>query len=277
MITQIKKILSIPLLKILHNTSKELFNDKGKICIVMGFSRSGTSVVCSLVSTCGYYFGESKDLKKANNLNPMGFFEHKKFFLLTDKLLRQSGYKKSITFPSEDLSAKGFLNRVRRVITRVQLMFLIRQFQKTTDRYAFKTTPLAFYFLKKYLSNVKIIGVYRDPITSAYSNAKVFGKGDTFYQLLRYWTGMNKEMIYHLSTNSSFLVKYEDLLSKDRQKIVVKKMSEFLGYNNSEELLPLIKQEFNRSLSETESLKKYYPIPTETKEVFNALESMRSY
>ena len=48
-----------------------------KAVIVLGVGRDGTSLVAGILSKIGFFFGEEDDLIAPNEINPLGFWEHK--------------------------------------------------------------------------------------------------------------------------------------------------------------------------------------------------------
>jgi len=48
-----------------------------KAVIVLGVGRDGTSLVAGILSKIGFFFGEEEDLIAPNEINPLGFWEHK--------------------------------------------------------------------------------------------------------------------------------------------------------------------------------------------------------
>lgn len=251
-------------------------NNSENTCVVMGFPRSGTSLVASLISECGYSFGEEKDMKEGRKTNPMGFYENLRFFKLMDECLRQSGYKRSYAPQgSLSLSAKGIVNKAKRLITRKKIRNLLHREIQRNGKFAVKSTPLNFYFFRQYIPKCKIVAVYRDPIVTSHSNTKIFSRGYTFSQLLRYWGRSYEETLYHISTCESLLIRYEDLFDEKKRDVILQELAAFLGGGNINGMRDRISPELVRSKKEVEVLKENYPLDRITKEIFQTLESLK--
>lgn len=75
----------------------------GRVLLVTGMHRSGTSATAGALQRLGIYFGEPAELMPANPANPRGYFEHLEVVGIHDRLLRACGG--SWDMPPTDRSA----------------------------------------------------------------------------------------------------------------------------------------------------------------------------
>jgi len=90
--------------------------------IVLGMHRSGTSLLSSLLDSCGVYFGESEDFIEVNEENPRGFWERKDVRQLNDDMLHSmnADWDELLNFsPSRfDLDVnEGLLGRAENILS----------------------------------------------------------------------------------------------------------------------------------------------------------------
>lgn len=64
-----------------------------KNILIMGYPRTGSSVLTNIMRDSGYYVG--KDLKPANEFNPKGFYEDIRIKLIIENIFRESGLSES--------------------------------------------------------------------------------------------------------------------------------------------------------------------------------------
>jgi len=241
--------------------------------VVTGFPRSGTSFLSRLVSLCGVSFGEESDLKAGRSINPHGFFENRRFFELVDAMLLEAGFKNSYAIPKgASLNAKGSYRRIKRMVTRIRMTRFLEDSQGRGADFGVKITPLALHLLRPHVQRMKVIGVFRDPHASVYSNTKIFGKGQPFSVMMEHWKETNKELLYHLAVNESILVSFDDLFNEKRTSAILEKLSRFIGGGDVAELNKVRDPSLYKQSSELKELRRIYPLDGETKEIFDALE-----
>ncbi len=215
-------------------------------CLIIGFPRSGTSIVSLLVSLCGYNFGSKEELKKPSDINPLGFYENKKIGFILNKLMNQAKIERSYYFGLNSFRAKGFLNRIKRVIYRNKLVAQLEGLSNS-GKFGMKTTPQLAYFLSKILSNNKLIAVYRNPVSCCVSHSKILYNGDTFSQLLEYWKESNLDLIFHVISKGGILVKYEDLMDPNLSQEKLATISKYLEAEYTDHPMKYLKPDLNRN------------------------------
>lgn len=243
--------------------------------VVIGFQRSGTSLVSQLVNRAGVYFGEKENMKRVDPRNPQGFFEYEPLFRISRAMLRQAGYKTEIDiYTHRDLRAKGLVGRLRRAVSRRNLLKIFASFSRGNRLWGFKSFPLSFYLFKHYLGDYKLVGIYREPHAAAQSIMKAWGAGRfTYPQALRFWTEANKNMLYHLAdAPDSILVKYEDLIDEGRRGEILEKLVDFIRVESKDDLNSVITHKLNRSTQKAVVIEEIYPLSLETQEVLERLE-----
>ena len=248
-----------------------------KAFVVLGFQRSGTSMVCDMLNRAGVYFGDPKELMAPDSRNPNGFFEHKRLFKLCRKFLKESGKTMDYNFNFEkQLKAEGYANRFSRFFTRISIMNILSRIPSNREVFGIKSFPIFWYFVKPYLPKEKIvIAVYRDPFSVATSFETAWPGRFNVSQIIHFWTIAHKDMIFHLSAEKNFaLFSYEDLIDPEKRKNIVKKIHEISGLDPVK-LESVFDDKLNRSGGRASRLKEMYPLPEETKKVLESLEKIK--
>lgn len=241
--------------------------------IVLGTSRSGSSLVTSLLQACGVYLGE--DLRSPGRHNPRGYFEHIEVRKIDKRLLSEAGYisGRDFTNPSfgdsesANLIAKGYINKIRRQITK----HLMRKFIENNkrDSWGFKANGMTFRLWKKMIPNPKIIFVYREPYSVARSWMKASSETLSFNRQLKEWLNANMELLYDVETCESMVVEYEDLFNN---KNSVKEIVKFVGSGDESKLEKIIDPKLNNS-----KWSKKMEYPAEIQSLLNVLASYKKY
>ncbi len=180
-------------------SQKHPINQEHNVFVVLGFQRSGTSLLGQILHTLGVNFGEEIDMKKVDFRNPKGFYENEKIFKVLRSMLNQAGVRDEFGEKSS-LDAKGFLKRLGRAFSRVRLQKELSILSKSSS-WGLKSFPILFYYLKPYLpKSTKLVGVYRHPLAVAESFMKAWEGGRySFEQVIELWSKANRDMLYHLS------------------------------------------------------------------------------
>ncbi len=279
---KLRKALMYPLWRLYAGKERNMALNKDTsqpLYIVMGFQRSGTSLICDMLNACGVYFGEKRDLMRPDDRNPNGFYEHNTIFEASRSFLKQAGYPDDMYY-DRDLRAKGALNKIARTITRSCMMSVLSKLNQNAfaqnKPFGFKSFPLFFYFWKKYLPNYKIVAVYRDPMTVAHGFMKAWPQGKyTFDQVLEHWTKSNRDLLYHTSVVPSLVIQYEDLFDSAKKSKIAQEIVKFVGQGNPTDVEALIQSDLNRSGAALEALRSRYPFDARVKAVMEALESVK--
>lgn len=247
-----------------------------KAFVVLGFQRSGTSLVGQILSKLGVHFGEGDDMKKIDFRNPKGFFENEKIFNILRQMLSQAKIKDEFGVVSS-LEAKGAIGRVRRAVSRIKLQKELSLLSKH-DSWAVKSFPVLFYYLKPYLpKTTKIIAIYRHPFVVATSFMKAWAGGRySFYQVVELWSKANRDMLHHIQDTESLLICYEDLFIAEKSENILLKIKDFVGSNISiGELQQVLDPGLNRSSKKVTTSSENYILSDEVKKTLDTLERLK--
>lgn len=185
--------------------------------VVLGFPRSGTSMVAQLLSSAGYFFGDSKESMKPDLRNPKGYFEHGPLFRLSRTFLREAGVMGDLDPAPYGLGARGLVNRLRRAFTRRDMMATLDLLAEKPP-FGVKLFPRFYYFWKQYLpASTQIIAIYREPMAVANSFLAAWPGGRySIDQVLTFWAEHNRDLLFQLrESGNAVLLKYEDLLDPE--------------------------------------------------------------
>lgn len=247
---------------------------KGEVFIIMGFQRSGTSLLANIAKTCGVFFGNQKELKGPLITNPKGFFEHKLVSLLSWKYLSQAGYTGNIDY-NVNLHTKNFWQAVRRLFTVRHMHRVLYKLSAQSKKWGLKNFPLFYYIWKDYLPKHKIIAIYRDPYVATHSFLNIFWPAKFTYEYgLSLWVQAQKDLIYHTSQTESILVRYEDLIDNKTNTEVIEKIIAFIGSGNVQDVKAVIDASLNRKKNETSQLN--YPACKEVDRILETLNTLKS-
>lgn len=249
----------------------------GTAIVIIGFERSGTSLLGQLLAKSGVYFGETDSMKKSDFRNPKGFYEHNDIFNLSRKFLKESGFRDDMPDSSKNFRAEGFLNKIKRINTRSGMLRTLKSISNGRSVWGFKNFPSFFYFWKGYLSRYKLVGIYRNPSSVGVSCTRAWPAGMyTFDQIINFWTKANKDLLYHMLFTNSILICYEDLLDPNKSDRILAKLVDFLGMGSVSDIKGIVTSELNRSSGLTEAIDATYPYSIETKNTLAALESLKA-
>lgn len=199
----------------------------------MGFPRSATSAVSRLVEATGVDFGDRRKMRGSDTRNPDGYLELKKINQIDSSLLREAGHVSEFVYDStQDLRPRGLIRRIRRMITRVRMLLILHHLSRRGGMWGIKLFPLPFHLWNLYIPKVRIVAVYRHPLTASSSLARNMRRW-TFGQLLELWASYNVELLYHLSNHDFVLVKQESLQDASTRHKEMERVASFLGTNTS--------------------------------------------
>lgn len=242
--------------------------------VVLGFPRSGTSMVGQLAHAAGYSFGDSAESLQADARNPKGYYEYGPLFRLSRTFLHEAGVTGDLDPVPAGFRAKGPLKRLQRAYTRRAMMKTLDELAKKSP-FGVKLFPRFYYFWKQYLpASTKIVAIYREPEAVVRSFMAAWPGGRyTNEQALMLWAEHNRDMLFQLKdVPGAFLLKYEDLLDAKRGPGVLSALANYLG-TTPERFNGVIEQSLNRSQGTEARL----PLPESVKETYTALETHRSY
>ncbi|MCF8067728.1 MAG: glycosyltransferase [Desulfobacterales bacterium] len=197
------------------------------LIVVLGMHRSGTSVLTNILSKAGFFVGDKEDLIQPNKYNKDGFFERWSVLKLNEQILEQCG---GFCFepPDEDkINSVNIDSSIREILS-----------VYNGHNHAIIKDPrlcLTFPVWKSSLGpNIKIIRISRNPEAVASSMVKrnKFST-ETALQLNQIY---NERADKYSEGYPLFKMQYEDLFSKERQKIL-DKLADFLKINISLETI----------------------------------------
>lgn len=216
-------------------------------------------------------------MRPADSRNPEGFLELIEMNRIDDRLVHESGFSNHLV-AEEWLGLRATsLRRFSRLVTIFRMKRLLKKLSDGADRspWGFKQMPHTFYWWKREIPKVRIIGIYRDPRTCAASIHRTFGRF-TFRQALLWWTRGNQELLFHLSQSENLLVRFEDLIDPAKRQSVIESIVLFCGGDVSRLAKVLEDTEASRpttNRSEKSALAvEMLPLPQETEAVYLALE-----
>lgn len=260
--------------KIINNIDEKFTSSS--VHVVLGNPRSGTSLVSQLVHACGVYFGDIDRQRKGDQDNPRGYLEFREITRPTRLFFKEAGLRRSTpTYGLETMRARGFVGKLRRYFTRLKMKRVIQEAVESHDTFGFKSFPFYFYAWEGYLPKAKIIAVYRDPYCCVYSQMRKWPAVRRFAQAMELWTIGSEDLLYHISTKDSMLIKYEDLFDDHARSRVLTKLVDFVGGGDESELKKIIDPSLNRSSKAVDALRVVYPLDHRTKVILEALENQK--
>ncbi len=271
MLRTLKPILWVPWRMIERLLLSAVDGDKG--VVIMGYPRSGTSLLSRIVHELGYSFGDTRRMRTPDWKNPEGFFEQVRVNRIDVALMQQGGNRSVQHFSlNGGMRPQSLIAKMARLFTRVRMLFVIKQLKANSSRWAIKLFPAPYYFWREYVSSAKIVAIYRDPLASAYSSSRVFGRM-SFRDYIDDWTKANEELLYHIGTKDSFLMSVESLAEPGVQKSVLQQLRLFLQTPDTVALPTILHSSaFASTHAEVQRLHELYPLPKRTEEVWRALE-----
>jgi hypothetical protein len=130
--------------------------------VVLGASKSGTSVTAGILHHLGVHMGS--DLRPPDDRNPRGYFEDGDFLRLNDRILRSADGEAWIPPPLESVMAVGpqFEEGITSIIR-------ARDEARTVWGWKVTTTCLTFGLFAPYLRSPRVVTVVRNPLDTARS------------------------------------------------------------------------------------------------------------
>ena len=247
----------------------------GQPVVVMGFQRSGTSLLTNLVHSCGVSLGKENEFRPPLISNPHGFFEHRKIFRLSWKYLRQAGIQDGMT-QNISFTPTSFRRKIERLVTVRKMHVTLNRLSSSGDKWGMKLFPLFYYFWKVYLPKHKIVAIYRDPYASTHSYLEVFWPARfTYDDGLKQWLQAQKDMLYHITQANSLLIRYEDLVDDSKNDRILQSLADFIGGGDVSRLKSLIDPSLNRSIKKVSRLSNTYPEDNEISHILRILDNLR--
>ena len=215
------------------------------IIVVLGMHRSGTSLVSGILSKMGVNMG--KKLLKASVENPKGYFEDIEFFNLNKKILEEAGGSWNLP-PNKEVLLK--------VMKKNENKFedIINRKNKNSTLWGWKD-PRTILTIDGYINflspkKTKFIIVFRNPLTIAYSLEKKKKKKFRVevidgLELSNIYSHELVRFIKKYPRYNKLFLAYESILKEKEES--VKKISEFVGIEASNDIYSFIDNKLDRS------------------------------
>ena len=201
--------------------------------IVLGASRSGTSVTAGVLSALGVDMGR---VREGTADNPMGAFEDRDFEAIHRDLFRAVGADKNYWDPptrEEIAAAAGPLS------ADIELFIRDKSNGKTLWGWKHPRTILTFDLFLPYLSRPHLIIVFRNPIGIARSSVEITSRYEDKVDFLRalkltnyYYTEMVDILSRHPGLPTIFIA-FEDLVRHPLRE--TRRIADFLGIDWTED------------------------------------------
>ena len=169
--------------------------------VIMGFHRSGTSLMGSLVESAGY---KIENTLKPNNLNPKGFWESIAVIAENGRLLQQAG---------GDWDNPPEREKIEKLKANKEVL---------NGAEAVKNPRFCLTFPCWDFKNAKVIKMIRNKYDACQSLAK--GMGMTIERCLFLYSLYEERMNEYIKDNEKIEVNFEDLIQKKVSELV-----EFIG------------------------------------------------
>ena len=204
-----------------------------KVFLVIGYNRSGTSLVAGLLHKMGVNMG--KRLKGASSANEKGFFENLEFVKLNIRILEDNGFDiNAYPNPKQSDVAKlksQYKKEIKELVSRNK-----DKLWGWKDPRTFFTFPL----YEPFLENIHFIVVYRNPISAVQSmiyRDNAWGANKDFEYCLRIYHDYYQKIGEFFAKNEKYprtYVAYERFFENNEQ---VKELCNFVGikYKSVEE------------------------------------------
>jgi hypothetical protein len=199
---------------------------KAKTVIVVGFQRSGTSVLASILETLGVSMGN--DALEASRANPFGYFEDETIFYLNSEILKSAnGSEYSPPSRDEILNQRGlFEDEIKRYIA-------ARSQNASVWGWKHPATTLTLDLMIPYIQNPYVIACQRDCSAAARSLAKMVDFTSKEAETL---CALYKRRLEEFKTHNPDVrvldVAYENVVAKTEQE--VRRIAEFTNMNPSD-------------------------------------------
>ena len=202
----------------MKNSIKQLFRKKPVAVIVVGMHRSGTSCLAGSLQQKGVFLG---DVFRWNPHNLKGNRENAEIMKLNDKVLEYNNG--TWDSPPSDLKWNTELSDERDLI-----IYNFLQSKKPVFGFKDPRTTFTLPFWEERLSNIFLVGSFRDPV----SVAKSLGKRNNMKtsEAFELWIKYNSKLISLYNKYQCFLVNFD--VEKDEYINLINRISKKLKLKN---------------------------------------------
>ena len=198
---------------------------------VTGMHRSGTSLVARLLTSSGIYSGGTADFHEPEKQDPNGYWEHKDFLEINERLLRESGA--SWCRPDQFDFSKIDPDKLEE-ITELAIRALNKLDGQTHWLVKDPRMSLTLKFWKKLLPDLCVLALYRDPLEVAQS----LKSRDAFpiQYGIAIWEYYVRALLNNVEGSRVAFLSYEQLVNHPEKALMkVKRHINEWGFANLEE------------------------------------------
>ena len=205
-------------------------NKEKTFIFIIGMHRSGTSLVANLLEKAGIFLGESDDLLPPNFDNRYGFYEHKDFLKINDRVLKKFNlYWASTKAP--DFNKSIDLKKEKEIANK-----FLKELSSEHNIVAFKDprATLTLPFWREIIDgDIKILFVKRNPleISDSLKKRNSFSKEKS----LSIWENYKRAGLENIKGLDTLFVNYDDILNNPFPNFV--RMLKFLDIEYDEDTL----------------------------------------
>lgn len=196
------------------------------LCIV-GMHRSATSMMTRILSLCGVYLGDPREMIPAQAENPEGFWEHARFHSINERVLAtfHGGWDCIPDFP------EGWVSDPRLEELRLEAERLVEEFEGR-DSWGWKDprTSITLPFWQTIIPDLKIVALVRNPLDVAASLA-TRGHASVGFGLAL-WTAYSEQVNQNV-TGAAVLYTHQSVYFKDPLPELIR-VCGFLGLSPSD-------------------------------------------
>lgn len=177
--------------------------------IVLGASRSGTSLATGLLAAAGFYAGAETDLMVANSANPAGYWENMGLFSLNEDLLAalDGSWFAPPSGDAQLATAEQAAGRIRRLLARLS--------EQAGEAPLVIKDPRIGTLINLWAPEIENllhpVLTVRHPVEIAFSLAARDGTPTAFAQA--HWELHTLRLLGHLHGRAATIVRYEDMLA----------------------------------------------------------------
>jgi hypothetical protein len=240
--------------------------------LIGGMHRSGTSLITSILRSCGLFIGKDIELMESNQYdNPKGYWEFLEIVGFTEELLKDFGG--SWKDPSPFFDRNLFKHMEPQSIQAKNILEPLIQSHRVwgwKDPRVTITVP----FWKNIFPNLKLIVCLRNPLEVAFSLSKRIISHVNFQKGLILWKDYYQILsndLNLLSDRQIFVIHYESILKNPDEEI--ERLCKFTGLSPSKNDLDnakgLIKPNLYRGFLPNDLLYKFEDLPSKTTELYD--------
>jgi hypothetical protein len=198
------------------------------VCIA-GMHRSGTSMVASLIHSCGVYVGPESDIKVSSPDNERGHWEYGDFVQLNDALLEKlGGTWDAPPSPPTNWDGDDLAPLRERAIDLIGRLSSLKRWGWKDPR-----NSLTLPFWRHLIPRLKVVICLRNPLEVIQSLAKRGSPGDE--SLLELWQSYNHSLMAAIPAGDRLITHYSAYFPDARHEL--RRVLDFLGITASNETI----------------------------------------